>query len=127
MTIVFEDNIPINDFENGILVRVYLNDTLYQIEKIASTLRQNRGDLELFPDGAIHNCKIANMKYYNYALSDAEIKNDTSSRPDIEKTASSTTKKNDQHQSFDTVAKNHLDVYNRWIEMWNVRWKEYDE
>lgn len=113
MTIVFEDNIPISDFENGILVRVYLNDNLYQIEKIASTLRQNRGDLEIFPDGAIQNCKIANMKYYNYALSDAEIKNDMASKPDIEKTASSTTKKNDQHQSFETVAKNHLDIYNR--------------
>lgn len=113
LTMVFEDNVPINDFEKGILVRIYLNDTLYQMERIASTLRQNRGDLYLFPDDAIPNCKIADFKYYNYALSDEEVKSTYTQTPNIEKTGSSTNAKSAREHSFDTVAKNHLDIYNR--------------
>lgn len=74
-TVVFEDNIPINDFENGIRVRVYINDMLYQEGHYAAALKQNNGNLFILPDGvAIPNFKISNFAYYNYALGDDEIK-----------------------------------------------------
>jgi len=113
ITMVFEDNVPINDFERGILVRIYLNDTLYQMEKFASTLRQNRGDLILFPDGAIQDFKIADFNYYNYALPDEEVRKKFTSMPDIDRTASSTNRKTQERHTFETVAQNHLDIYNR--------------
>lgn len=74
ITIVFEDNIPINDFENGILVKFYINDLLYQTGRFASALRQNNGLLYLFPDGPIPNCRFADFVYYNYAVTEDEIK-----------------------------------------------------
>lgn len=113
MTMVFEDNVPINDFEKGIMVRIYLNDTLYQMERIQSTLRQNRGDLYIFPDDAIPNCKIADFKYYNYALTDDEVRRTTTRTPNIEKNGSTTDAKSAEEHAFDTVARNHLDIYNR--------------
>lgn len=68
VTVVFEDNIPINDFENGGSVRVYLNDTLYESKTYLSTLKQNRGDLCFFPDGqAVPGLRMSNFTYYNYA------------------------------------------------------------
>ena len=74
-TVVFEDNIPINDFENGISVRVYINDILYQEGHYAAALKQNNGNLFILPDGAsIPNFKISNFAYYNYAIGDDEIK-----------------------------------------------------
>jgi hypothetical protein len=74
MAITMEDNIPINDFENGIVVRFYLNDILYYTHRVASTLRQNNGDLYLFPDGDVRSCRIADLKYYNYALGFQNVK-----------------------------------------------------
>jgi hypothetical protein len=73
ITIVFEDNIPINDFENGISVKFYINDILYQSGTWAAMLKQNNGNLFLFPDGAINQCKLSSFNYHNYALSQAEI------------------------------------------------------
>jgi hypothetical protein len=74
LTVVFEDNMPINDFETGILVKVYINDTLYATGRYNDTLKQNNGNLVLFPDAnAIPNCKISDLVYYNYALSDADV------------------------------------------------------
>jgi hypothetical protein len=74
VTIVFEDNIPINDFENGILVKFYLNDMLYHSGRFSSALRQNNGLLYMFPDGAVPNCRIADFVYYNYAITEVDIK-----------------------------------------------------
>lgn len=77
ITITFEDNIPINDFENGIQVKFYVNDALYKIQKFPSALKQNQGDLHLFPNEsskAITNVKISNFNYYNYIISEKEIK-----------------------------------------------------
>jgi len=77
ITITFEDNIPINDFENGIMVKFYVNDVIYKSGKYKSTLKQNPGDLILFPNGdnPITNVKLSNMKYFNYVLNESEIKN----------------------------------------------------
>lgn len=76
ITISFEDNIPINDFENGIMVKFYVNDVLYKVSRFPSALKQNQGDLFLFPNGntPISNVKISNFTYYNYVLSEEEIR-----------------------------------------------------
>ena len=75
ITISFEDNIPINDFENGIQVRFWINDVLYKTSRFASALKQNQGDLHLFPNSTpIQNVKISNLKYFNYVLGESEIR-----------------------------------------------------
>lgn len=77
-TFVFEDNVPINDFENGIVVKFYINDTLYQVHKVKSMIRQNNGDLYILPDEdgtGMKSSRICDVNYYNYALQDTEIKN----------------------------------------------------
>lgn len=74
ITLTFEDNIPINDFENGIVVRMFVNDLLYHTHRINSALRQNHGDLHLFPSGHVPGFRIADFAYYNYALGFKEIK-----------------------------------------------------
>lgn len=73
MTIVFEDNVPINDFENGLAVKVYINGILYQSGTYAAMLKQNTGNMFLFPDGSIDKVKISSFIYYNYALGEQEI------------------------------------------------------
>jgi hypothetical protein len=74
VSIVFEDNMPINDFENGIQVRFFVNDVLYQTSRFSGALKQNHGDLVLFPDDAIlPSVKISDLEYYNYAASNAMI------------------------------------------------------
>lgn len=66
LTFTFEDNIPINDFENGIVVKFWVNDTLYQTGYFNGALKQNNGNLYLFPDGAIPTCRLCNFAYFNY-------------------------------------------------------------
>jgi hypothetical protein len=78
LSFIFEDNVPINDFENGIAIRFYVNDTLYQLHKVKSSLRQNVGDLTLLPargTAGITDARIADLTYHNYALDDTDIKN----------------------------------------------------
>lgn len=82
VTLVFEDNMPINDFENGVVVKFYLNDTLYITGKYASALKQNSGDLVFFPDSSgVSSFKMSNFTYYNYALSESDIKTIVSKGP----------------------------------------------
>lgn len=76
-TFVFEDNVPINDFENGIAVKFYINDTLYQMHRVRSTLKQNNGDFVVLPDDTgtgIKAARIADLTYHNYAITDADVK-----------------------------------------------------
>lgn len=76
-TFVFEDNVPINDFENGIAIKFYVNDTMYQIHKVKSTIKQNNGDLHVLPDETkigIKTARICDVYYHNYALDDVKIK-----------------------------------------------------
>lgn len=72
-TIVFEDNIKLTDFENGIKVRLYLNDFLYKTSDYNGMLKQNSGNLYFFPEGAITGVKLANMTYFNHAIGINEI------------------------------------------------------
>ena len=84
ITIVFEDNMPINDFENGVIVKFYVNDVLYRTGRYSSALVQNEGDLVFFPDSnSKGDAKISNFSYYNYALADSEIKTIVANGPNI--------------------------------------------
>lgn len=49
LTFTFEDGVAINDFENGVMVRFYLNDMLHTTRTAKSALRQNNGDFVLLP------------------------------------------------------------------------------
>lgn len=73
-TLTFEDNVPVNDFENGIVMRFFVNDILYFTHRVSSTLKQNKGELYLFPGGEVPGCKLADLRYYNYALSFKDVK-----------------------------------------------------
>lgn len=79
-TFVLMDFVPINDFESGIVVKSYVNDTLYQMDKISGTLQDNEGEFSLLPDGApgantstSTRLLMSSLDYYNYALSDAQV------------------------------------------------------
>lgn len=72
-TFIFQDSVQVNDFENGVAMTFYVNDLLYQTTTMRSALKQNNGNLYLFPSGAIDGCKVGNLAYYNYALSLSEI------------------------------------------------------
>jgi hypothetical protein len=68
MTFVFEDHTPINDFEDGIQFRFFLNDILYTSKTFRSALRQNSDNLHLFPDGGIKGARIGDVRFMNYAV-----------------------------------------------------------
>lgn len=83
-TFTFEDNFsPASARENGIIFRFWLNDFLCQ-ENTASefpalrnnTLKQNDGDLFLFPNPPENGSflRIGDLKYYNWSLEDEEIR-----------------------------------------------------
>lgn len=73
-TVVFEDNVPISEFEDGIMLRLYINDVLYDNASYpGKTLRQNNGQLILFPtldgtSGSVNKARIGDVSYYNYAI-----------------------------------------------------------
>lgn len=77
-TFVFEDNMPINDFESGIVVRFYLNDTLFQVSRVRGTLRQNNGALHVLPlrqgEMPMQGVRLANFSYFNYAMGDEDVR-----------------------------------------------------
>ena len=79
-TFVFMDYMPISDFERGIVVKSYVNDTLYQMDRFSGTLRDNEGEFTILPDGkpgsdSSYTSKLllSTMDYYNYALSDKDV------------------------------------------------------
>lgn len=73
-TVVFEDNVPVSEFEDGVMLRFYVNDVLYDHASYpGQTLRQNNGELILFPtldgtSGSVNKARIADVSYYNYAV-----------------------------------------------------------
>jgi hypothetical protein len=95
LTFTFEDGVAINEFENGIMARFYLNDVLYTSQSVQGALRQNVGDIYLLPaiqndpnygnasqqgytpgqgPDAIPNTTVGNFAYFNYALRLAQVK-----------------------------------------------------
>ena len=109
VTIVFEDNIPINDFENGLSVKFYINEQLYTSATYPDMLKQNNGDFYLFPEGALNKVMVSNMIYFNYALGPKEIANFYMQGP-------SSTSVSSVSSSFIMPVmlsdKNRLDIYN---------------
>ena len=81
-TFVFVDYVPLDDFANGIVVKTYVNDTLYQMNKVPGTLKENTGNFTILPDGAPGsdttngkhtNLLMSSFSYFNYAMSDVEV------------------------------------------------------
>lgn len=78
ITISVMDDIPLEDFERGSLVKIYINDTLYTQETIKNaSIVENDGQFVFFPDGPLSGTnaalKMTTMNYYNYALSDEDV------------------------------------------------------
>lgn len=78
LTMTFEDSKKISvgdhEHEDGLLVKFYLNDVLYVTRQYDTTIKQNLGNLYVFPDGnAVPKCKIADLSYHNYAITDKKI------------------------------------------------------
>lgn len=77
-TFTFEDNMAITDFEDGIIVRFYINDVQYHTARIKSTLRQNSGSVYLLPtregEEGIKGARIGDVNYYNYALGSPQVR-----------------------------------------------------
>lgn len=82
-TFTFEDNVPINEFENGIMVKFYVNDAVYKTGRYSSALKQNYGDLFVLPnDDPLAGIKIADMRYYNYVVPNSTLTDVVRSGPD---------------------------------------------
>ncbi len=78
-TLVFEDDVLYgNAHESGTVFRMYVNDFLYYTKRFKGTLRLNKGNLVLLPlignDKAIENGYIADMTYYNRALTPTDVR-----------------------------------------------------
>lgn len=70
LTFAFEDNVGISDFEDGIMVRFYLNEDLYYTHRQKGAFRRNQGNLFLAPgfDQSAQGVLIGDIKYFNYAM-----------------------------------------------------------
>ena len=91
LTFTFEDGVAINEFENGIMMRFYLNDVLYKSQGVKGALKLNAGDVYLLPAiandpnygqsygvgqgrDALTNSTVGNLAYYNYALGLGQVR-----------------------------------------------------
>lgn len=82
ITIVVEDNVPINDFENGIAIKTYVNDTLYGTSVSEGSLRMNNGPFHILGgEEWPAESRMSDLFYYNYALSDSEVRGIFNSGP----------------------------------------------
>jgi hypothetical protein len=87
MTFIFEDSYSFhNGHENGIRMRFWLNDVEYLEEQVTAQnfapfrnnfIRENEGELHILPNADTNSSgdfmQLANIKYYNYIVSDKEI------------------------------------------------------
>lgn len=86
LTFVFEENFSIQEgTENGIKFSFYINDIPAQINSASTmpilrnnVLKQNDGDLYILPgfDSAVNVLSMSDIRYFNYAKTDLEIKAD---------------------------------------------------
>ena len=119
LTFVFEDNYSIaTGNENGINFRFYIDDFLYQtntpsdVNLRLNTLYQNDGDLFLMMNVTGNNTnfmKMGNIKYYNYALNDEDVKRNFASGPPTKDVTYEKLKSKTPPQ---LSAYNKIDVYN---------------
>lgn len=90
LTFVFEENYSVFEgAENGIRFTFYVNDIPVQTNTASTNpilrnnfLKQNDGDLFLLPgfDGSSNILEMSDIKYFNYARSDLEVKADFQKR-----------------------------------------------
>ena len=85
ITIVIQETNPSNDivFRNQATVKMYVNGYLTMTRNVSGSfeegkttaMRQNKGNLYLYPNGEqlINGLMIADLSYYNYVLSDNEV------------------------------------------------------
>lgn len=73
-TFVLEDNVPIDDFENGIVARLYINDLLFHRQTAPGALRQNAGGFHLLPNAELlQGASLGNLMYVPFALTSEEV------------------------------------------------------
>jgi hypothetical protein len=73
-TFTFEDNVAINDFEDGVVVRFYVNDQLYHSHRTRGTIKQNNGNLYALPGpNQCNGANMGNLTYFNYAMGISEV------------------------------------------------------
>lgn len=112
ISVVVMDDIALEGFERGTLVKIYLNNTLYEeVQLKGNSIVDNDGDFFFFPDGAVSGksvVKMTTMSHYNYALSDQEIHKRYDSGFETKKTADIET--NTNHPTYSP--KNKTDEYN---------------
>lgn len=118
-TFVFQDNYdPLSSFENGIQFQFWVNDFSVQQNNATdtpslrgNTLKQNDGDLFLFPNLTNNNnfMNLGNIKYYNFALKYPDISKTFNAGPPKYNIQDVT--KNVDKPPFIT-AYNKIDVYN---------------
>lgn len=111
LTFVFEDNVAINDFEDGIVMRFYVNDLLYNTHRHRGALRLNDDDLHLFPSGDVRSARIGDLNYYNYALSTLAVKDLYDAGPP-KKYAKNLFDRNELGDPLYLSEYNKLDIYN---------------
>lgn len=90
LTFVFEENYSVQEgSENGIRFTFYVNDVPIQTNTASTNpilrnnfLKQNDGDLFLLPNftGASNILEMSDIKYFNYARTDLEVKGDFQKR-----------------------------------------------
>lgn len=79
ITFTFEDHVAINNHEDGIIVKFFFNDVLYNSKSIHSAMRPNKSNLHLFPSinntgTPIMGSRIGNIIYFNYAINQDDIR-----------------------------------------------------
>uniref|UniRef100_A0A6C0BG00 Uncharacterized protein n=1 Tax=viral metagenome TaxID=1070528 RepID=A0A6C0BG00_9ZZZZ len=118
-TFVFEDNFSQTDSsENGIKFTFYMNDFPYHSVSASSDpilrnnfLKQNEGNLHILPGMKTVNdfIKLANIKYYNYAVDHASVMSEYSKGPP--KHAATLVAQNVAKPAY-LSAYNKMDIYN---------------
>jgi hypothetical protein len=108
LTFTFEDNIPLNDFENGIRVCMYVNDLLYSTQMFDGSLKLSSGNLYFFPEMAPDGVKLSTIRYFNHAIGIDDVKKIYSKQPNTR--AASISKQ--IYKSMNVSDGNILDYYN---------------
>lgn len=118
-TFVFEDNFStVETTENGIKFTFYINDFPYHTVTASSDptlrnnfLRHNEGDLHILPDlvDASELLTLGNIKYFNYAVKDNDIRNHFLSGPP---THNANINEGRKMQPAYLSAYNKMDIYN---------------
>lgn len=116
-TVVFEDNVPVSEFEDGTRMRLYVNDLMYDSATYpGKALRQNNGQLFLFPSngagsGGLPGALICDLSYYNYAVEAEAIKKTYDAGQSQKRSNAPGTGENIASQPLYLSEYNKLDIY----------------